>query len=36
MSEAEYGQLIELRSEMLGHFDQIYGRFERLEQRLDR
>ena len=26
------GQLTELRHEMLGHFDEIYRRFERLEQ----
>ncbi|MFQ5521468.1 MAG: hypothetical protein ACE5FK_08730 [Candidatus Methylomirabilia bacterium] len=26
------GQLTELRREMLGHFDEIYRRFERLEQ----
>ncbi len=26
------GQIAELRHEMLGHFDEIYRRFERLEQ----
>ena len=40
MTSAEYQRLVEflgnhfteLRQEMLGHFDEIYRRFERLEQ----